>query len=259
MAFRWSEWRRIPEPDRDSIACEAADALARLEERNGVSESALYSMLGHKGDLMFLHYRSSVDELNAAELLLARLRLWDYLQPITSYISVVELGLYESSVQTYESLAARGIEPFSPEWDKEIAQVIERQREAMKPRLYPEIPPTRYLCFYPMNRRRGEEKNWYTLPIEERRRQMRDHGAIGRRYGADVKQIITGSIGFDDWEWGVDLFADDPLVFKRLIYEMRFDEASANYADFGQFFIGVHCPAAKLPNLLQGELPHKLD
>ena len=107
-------------------------------------------------------------------------------------------------------------------------------------------PKHRYLSFYPMDRRRGEAKNWYTLPIEERARQMNEHGLVGRRYAGEVRQIITGSIGFDDWEWGVDLFADDPLVFKKLIYEMRFDEVSAVYALFGQFYLGVRCPAAGL-------------
>jgi hydrogen peroxide-dependent heme synthase len=121
--------------------------------------------------------------------------------------------------------------------------------------LYPEIPSHRYGCFYPMDRRRGEDKNWYTLPIEERARQMGEHGLVGRRYAGDVRQIITGSIGFDDWEWGVDLFADDPLVFKKLIYEMRFDEVSAVYALFGQFYVGVRVAAASLEKLLNGELP----
>src|SRR5437667_6714495 len=106
-----------------------------------------------------------------------------------------------------------------------------------------------------MDRRRGEEKNWYTLPIEERQRQMNEHGKVGRRYYGKVQQIITGSIGFDDWEWGVDLFADDPLVFKKLIYEMRFDEVSAVYAPFGPFYVGVRCPAALLEAALVGKLP----
>jgi peroxiredoxin len=93
------------------------------------------------------------------------------------------------------------------------------------------------------------------LPLEERARQMNEHGLVGRRYAGQVKQIITGSIGFDDWEWGVDLFADDPLVFKKLIYEMRFDHVSAVYALFGQFYVGVRCAAAALEKLLSGELP----
>ena len=93
----------------------------------------------------------------------------------------------------------------------------------MAPRLDPPVPPHKYLCFYPMDKKRGEDRNWYTVPIDKRRDMMREHGMIGRRYTGRVKQIILGSIGFDDWEWGVDLFADDPLVFKQLIYEMRFD------------------------------------
>ncbi len=119
----------------------------------------------------------------------------------------------------------------------------------MAPRLWPEIPPAKYLCFYPMDRKRGEVKNWYTLPIEERNRQMQEHGEAGRRYMGVVKQIITGSIGFDDWEWGVDLFAEDPLVFKKLIYEMRFDQVSAEYALFGPFYVGIRTPANEVGKL----------
>ena len=88
------------------------------------------------------------------------------------------------------------------------------------------------------------------LPIEERQRQMHEHGLVGRRYAGDVKQIITGSVGFDDWEWGVDLFAEDPLVFKKLIYEMRFDEVSAVYALFGTFYVGVRASFETLAELL---------
>jgi chlorite dismutase len=169
----------------------------------------------------------------------------------------VELGLYESSAKTYASLAERGVQPHTEEWNAGIQEVLARQREAMHPRLYPEMPPHRYLCFYPMDRRRGEDKNWYQLPMAERQRQMHEHGTIGRRYSGEVKQIISGSIGFDDWEWGVDLFADDPLVFKRLIYEMRFDEVSAVYALFGSFYVGVRCPAAELEQLLEGQAPSR--
>ena len=241
MRFRRTAWRALPENARREIANEAAQVLARMEavsDKKTDGQSALFSLLGHKGDLMLVHFRQSFDQLNQAELDLARLRLNDFLEPTTSYLSVIELGLYESTLKTYRALADHGIEPHSEEWKKAIAETIARQKEAMKPRLFPAMPPNRYLCFYPMDRRRGEDKNWYTLPMEERQRQMQDHGAIGRRYAGAVKQIISGSIGFDDWEWGVDLFAEDPLVFKRLIYEMRFDEVSAVYALFGTFYVG---------------------
>ena len=252
MRIRWSAWRKLTAEQKRSIAAEAASVLEPLEKSG---ESAVYSMLGHKGDLMFAHFRESFDALNAAELRLQNLQLAEYLEPATSYVSVVELGLYDSTVKLYASLVERGVEPNSPEWNKETEEVMNRQKQAMASRLFPKIPAARYICFYPMDRRRGEDKNWYMLPIEERQRQMEEHGQVGRRYAGRVQQIITGSIGFDDWEWGVDLFAPDPLVFKRLIYEMRFDQVSAEYALFGTFFVGIRVPAAQLGNLLSGELP----
>jgi chlorite dismutase len=202
---------------------------------------------------MFVHFRSSFDELNQAEMQISQLRLNDYLEPAASYLSMIELGLYESSVKTYRDLAEQGLEAHSDEWKQALGEVLARQKEAMRPRLFPEIPKAKYVCFYPMDRRRGEDKNWYTLPIEERARQMHEHGLVGRRYAGEVRQIISGSIGFDDWEWGVDLFADDPLVFKKLIYEMRFDEVSAVYALFGTFYVGIRCSWCELGKLLNGE------
>ncbi len=252
MRIRWSAWRKQSRDNREAVISEAAQALAPLEQ---AGESALYSLLGHKGDLLILHFRDSFDALNAAELRLQNLGLAEYLEPTTSYLSVIELGLYESTVKLYTSLVERGIEPNSPEWNQEREEVIARQKQAMAARLFPKIPNARYLCFYPMDRRRGEDKNWYMLPIEERQRQMDEHGLIGRHYSGKVQQIITGSIGFDDWEWGVDLFAQDPLVFKKLIYEMRFDQVSAEYALFGAFYFGIRCPVAQLGKLLGGEPP----
>ena len=252
--FRWQAWRPLRPTQKAEIADEAAQVLKGWEESTS-GQSALFSMLGHKGDLMLVHFRESFDELNRAEMQLSHLRLSDYLEPATSYLSVIELGLYESTLKTYRELADRGLEPHSEEWNRAIQETLSRQREAMRPRLFPDIPKNRYICFYPMDRRRGEDKNWYTLPIEERARQMNEHGLVGRRYAGEVRQIITGSIGFDDWEWGVDLFADDPLVFKKLIYEMRFDEVSAVYALFGTFYIGVRCSWCNLGNLLNGEVP----
>jgi len=246
---RWTAWKSLAAGERSEIAQEAAGVLGEME-RNTTGHSALFSLLGHKGDLILVHFRRSFDELNQVEHRLARLRLWDFLEPTSSYLSVIELGLYDSSLKTYNSLASRGIEPHSPEWNAAIEEVLARQREAMAPRLFPDMPGHKYLCFYPMDRKRGEDKNWYQLPMAERQRQMHEHGMIGRRYAGDVKQIISGSIGFDDWEWGVDLFADDPLVFKKLIYEMRFDEVSAVYALFGAFYVGIRRPAAELAQWL---------
>ena len=212
-------------------------------------------MLGHKGDLMLVHFGDSFDDLNQAELTIDRTTLRDYLEPVHSYLSIIELSLYDSSVKLFRQLTDRGVAPLSEEWNQAVQETIDRQKSAMHVRLFPRIPDTRYLCFYPMDRRRGEGKNWYLLPIEERQRQMEEHGMVGRRYAGKVQQIITGSIGFDDWEWGVDLFSADPLVFKKLIYEMGFDQVSAEYALFGQFFLGLRCPLDKLGDWVNGTLP----
>ncbi len=259
--FDWAKWRSHAEgpfadAERKKVADEFVSVLRKLE-RTGVDgrvQTALFSQLGHKGDLILVHFRDSLEALNQIELDLAQTSLFDFLEQRHSYVSVVELGLYESTRKTYEAASAKGSEAHSPEWDAEIAESLKRSAEAMKPRLWPAVPEAKYLCFYPMDRKRGEQVNWYTVPFAERQRMMHEHGLIGRRYGVHVKQIITGSIGMDDWEWGVDLFADDPVVFKKLIYEMRFDEVSAVYALFGQFFIGVRLPVEKLSRWLEGRL-----
>ena len=254
LRMRWPAWRALPAAERAAIAQEAAAALGAME-KHAPGQSALYSLIGHKGDLMLIHFRNTFADLNQVELQLANLRLSDYLEPTTSYLSIIELGLYESTMKIYKELTDQGIEPHSDQWKAEIECKLNRHKEAMQPRLFPDVPPHRYACFYPMDRRRGEDKNWYTLPLEERARQMNEHGLVGRRYAGEVKQIISGSIGFDDWEWGVDLFADQPLVFKKLIYEMRFDQVSAVYALFGHFYVGLRVPAVQLEKLLAGELP----
>jgi len=244
--IRHAAWRVLSENAKKDALKEYTTALSAMPG------SAAYAMLGHKAELMLVHFRNSFDELQTAQTSIRNLALADYLELTTSYVSVIELGLYESSVKTYRDLIERGLKPDSDEWKTALQDVIARQKEAMKTRLYPEMPPGKYICFYPMDRRRGEDKNWYMLPIEERQRQMHEHGLIGRKYAGEVKQIITGSIGFDDWEWGVDLFADDPLVFKKLIYEMRFDEVSALYALFGQFYVGLRCKPEETGTMIFG-------
>jgi hydrogen peroxide-dependent heme synthase len=256
--FDWGAWRRLDAAGRNRATTEATALLEPMERGTGgerPSQSAVYAQLGHKGDLMLVHFRDSVEHLAAVERDLARTELGSFLQPAHSYLSIVELGLYESSVKTYPVLAQEGVEPFSEHWDKRIQEVVERAAGAMSVRLFPAIPETKYLCFYPMDKRRGERVNWYTASMADRARMMHEHGLIGRRFAGSVRQIISGSIGLDDWEWGVDLFADDPSVFKRLIYEMRFDEASALYGLFGAFYVGVRVPVAQVGAWLSVETP----
>jgi peroxiredoxin len=254
--FDWKAWRGCVDAERRKIVSDAVVTLHNLERSvsGAPPRTALYSQLGHKGDLMMIHFRESLEALNQVELAMAQTAFYDFLDLRHSYVSVVELGLYESSRKTYEAASAKGFEQHSTEWNAEVAASLQRASSAMTPRLYPAIPDAKYLCFYPMDRKRDEQVNWYTVPFAERQRMMDLHGLIGRRYGDRVKQIITGSIGMDDWEWGVSLFGEDPVAFKKLIYEMRFDEVSALYALFGQFFIGVRLPLEKLGGWLEGKL-----
>lgn len=254
--FDWKGWKTVTQSERTKIVAETLATLKKLErEQDGAPvRSAIYSQLGHKGDLMMVHFRKNFEELNQVELDLAQTPLYDYLTLSHSYVSVVELGLYESSRKTWEAAAAKGLEPHTPAFDAEVKSSLERGLAAMAPRLYPAIPEAKYLCFYPMDRKRGEDKNWYSVPFSDRQRMMHEHGMIGRRYAEVVKQIITGSIGLDDWEWGVTLFAEDPVVFKKIIYEMRFDEVSAVYGLFGQFFLALRLELDKLASWSEGKL-----
>jgi len=236
---------------REGILRQAIEAISSMERRED-GASAVFSMLGHKGDLLALHFRRSLDELERAQASVATLELSDFLEPAGSDVSMVEIGLYEATVALNSRLTAAGLRPHSTEWKRAVDEDLAAQREKLTSRLWPEIPKRRYLSFYPMNKRRDGADNWYQLPIEERRRLMHEHGMIGRRYAGQVTQIISGSVGFDDWEWGVDLFGDDPLVFKKLVYEMRFDESSARYAEFGPFVVALRVEPADLGRIIFG-------
>jgi chlorite dismutase len=228
--INWSSWKYVSEDERNR----ALDELrAFLDEWHQIEESrhgssVLYSVVGHKADLVFMHLRESLDELNALETSFNKTSFAEHTLPAYSYVSVVELSSY---------IGKPGVNPLE---DPDIVA-----------RLKPVLPKSDHICFYPMNKRREGNDNWYMLSMEERRNMMRSHGMIGRNYAGKVKQIITGSVGFDDWEWGVTLFADDPLQFKKLVYEMRFDEVSARYGEFGEFFVGNRLDIAKLEDMLR--------
>src|SRR5215467_471943 len=136
--LRWAAWRALPVSEKSAIAQEASETLAAMEQHSP-GQSALYSLIGHKGDLMLIHFRNSFVDLNQSELQLANLRLSDYLEPTSSYLSIIELGLYESTLKIYKELIDQGIEPHSDQWKSEIENTLARHKEAMRPRLYPEI------------------------------------------------------------------------------------------------------------------------
>lgn len=226
----WTAWKALSPEARAQAEDELYTLLHewRAVEDNKQGSTAFYQVVGQKADFVFMHLRETLEELSALETAFNKSAFARYTIPAYSYVSVVELSNYMSKP---------GVDPMQ---DPEVVA-----------RLKPTLPKTNHICFYPMNKRRSGSDNWYMLSMEDRRAMMRSHGMIGRSYAGRVKQIITGSVGFDDWEWGVTLFADDALTFKKLVYEMRFDEVSARYGDFGAFYVGNLLDQPKCQALLR--------
>jgi hydrogen peroxide-dependent heme synthase len=250
----WSRLNRA-QHDRQQLADQAVAVLSATAQTPADGATSLVQLLGHKGDLMLIVFRRSFDELGRTELAFAQTALHEFLVPTTSYVSIVELGMYDMTAKIHRQLGEQGLAQGTDAYDRAFDEEMGRQRQRVAGRLFTAVPAARHVCFYPMDKRRGETLNWYTEAFERRAEMMLEHGKVGREYAGKVTQIISGSIGLDDWEWGVDLFADDPLTFKKLIYEMRFDEASAKFAEFGPFYVGLQFSPRHLSAFLSGELP----
>lgn len=210
-----------------------------------VGWSCFVRLIGSTSDLMVIHFRESLDAIGAAQDALSKTEFGKTLQPVYAFLSVTEAGLYHITAELARSAEARGGKVGDAEYAQALASrsTAERESQQVKRRLYPELPEKMpYVCFYPMSKRRDASQNWYTLPLDERSRLMQAHGLTGRRYSGKVQQVISGAIGLDAWEWGVTLFAQDPLEFKKLVTDMRFDEVSAKYAEFGDFYVGRIIP-----------------
>ena len=235
----WDAWRDAPTRRRERAIAEGVeylDAAERVTDADaGASVTA--TILGHEADLCFVHLRPTLADLDVLERRFERTELAAVTERADSYVSVTEASGYTGATDYFDP---------EGEADPGIRSYIES-------RLYPEIPDAEYLSFYPMDKRRDPEYNWYDLPFEERSAYMEGHGEIGRSYAGRVSQIITSSVGFDDHEWGVTLFADDPVDIKDLVYEMRFDPSSSRFAEFGRFYVGRRIPPANLGAVLDGE------
>ncbi|WP_042165321.1 hydrogen peroxide-dependent heme synthase [Paenibacillus gorillae] len=226
----WTAWRNASEAERSRALDELHTFLNQWAEVDADKKGsvAVYSIVGQKADFVFMHLRETLEELNDVEIAFNKTLFAEFTVPTYSYVSVVELSNYVNQP---------GADPL--------------QNPEIIARLKPSLPKANHICFYPMNKRRDGNDNWYMLSMDERRTMMRSHGMIGRKYAGKVKQIISGSVGFDNWEWGVTLFADDALQFKKLVYEMRFDEVSARYGDFGDFYVGNLLTADKFSAMLK--------
>jgi hydrogen peroxide-dependent heme synthase len=237
FAVDWVALRGLPGAERAELAGEAAALLESVAAPQEDGWSGAFQLVGGGADVMFVHFRPTLDDLAAVELRLRRSGLGALLRLEYDYTSVTEAGLYHATAEV-----AKQAQPGSKEFQRLLEEeaAAERASPHVHTRLYPRVPEgMRYVSFYPMTKRRVHPDNWYALPVDERNRLMREHGLTGRRYAGRVFQVITGSTGLDDWEWGVTLFAHDPLEFKRIVTEMRYDEASTRYGEFGEFFTGI--------------------
>lgn len=225
----WTLWNSVTTEERLQAEEELYAFLNEWRDVEAQKKGSLaaYSIVGHKADFVFMHLRETLEELNELETAFNKSSFARFTIQTFSYVSIVELSSYMAKPDT------------DPMQDPEILA-----------RLKPTLPQTKHICFYPMNKKREGNDNWYMLPMEQRRAMMRSHSMIGRSYAGRVRQIITGSVGFDDWEWGVTLFADDALTFKKLVYEMRFDEVSARFGEFGEFYIGNLIDQSKFKAML---------
>lgn len=226
--FDWTKWKKASEFERIQAMNEFKTLLKRwkLIEEDGNGSHSMYTIVGQKADFLLMLLRPSMKEIHEVEIEFMKTKFADFTLPAYSFVSVIEKS-------SYSDLAA---DPFSD--------------PIMRAKLFPVIPKTEYICFYPMSKLRGEKTNWYMLPKEERKKLMFEHIDTGRPYSEKVKRIITGSVGFDDYEWGVSLFSEDALQFKKLIYETRFDEVSAVYGIFGSFYIGQLLPVERIGHFL---------
>jgi len=203
---------------------------------------------------MAVHFAPTLDAIGDLEAAIKSSPAMSCLEMTYSFLSVTEAGLYHLTAQLARETAERGGTVGDETYVDELAKRVDKERGSahVQRRLYPALPEGMpYVCFYPMSKRRVPEQNWYAQSLDERSRLMQAHGRTGRRYAGRVLQIITGSIGFETWEWGVTLFTGDPLEFKKLVTDMRFDEVSANYADFGNFYVGKLMPEADLGALVE--------
>jgi chlorite dismutase len=230
LHYRVDRARAEQEPGAAKRIVDAVESL-----RADGHQALVYAVLGHKADLGVMALGPDLARLQAFQQEL----LTGPLVPESSFVSLTELSEYSMTeddererLRTDEGLGDEEIEARMGPWRERIAHYREQ-------RIHPQLPQKQVLCFYPMSKRRDGADNWYALPFAERKRLMMGHAKVGRTYAGRVLQLITGSVGLDDWEWGVTLLADDPAALKEIVNEMRFDEASARYAEFGPFVTGL--------------------
>ncbi|HTE70295.1 MAG TPA: chlorite dismutase family protein [Actinomycetes bacterium] len=228
-------------PDPAQAGKELVAALDSFAAAGPDHQVLCASILGLKADLGVM---AIGPDLARHESLARSLRAVSPLEPAYSFLSLTEVSEY---METQEDIRARLLEQGAEDLEGRVAKATERLAGQREDRLHPRLPRRAVLAFYPMSKARDPGANWYRLPFERRRELMHGHGKVGRRYTGRVLQLVTGSTGLDDFEWGVTLLADDLSAIKEVVYDMRFDEVTASYGRFGPFLVGLTCDPADLP------------
>jgi len=227
----WHAWRQATNDERTNALTEFQLLLTSWEqvEQDKQGSHVLHQVIGHKADFMLMLLRPTIEDLIEMKNAINKSAMGEFLIQTHSNFSVIELSKYRPEKD--------GIDPETlPE---------------TQARLKPILPKWKYISFYPMSRKRDGDDNWYTLEKSARGKLLYEHSLTGRKYAGKVQQYISGSVGFDKWEWGVTLFAHDVLQLKKIVYEMRFDKATSRYGEFDDFYIGVHLPTNDIPRVFK--------
>ena len=244
------QWQLFNREEQNVAKTNLTQIIQEIRAMDSTQLLAL-SVVSPKADLGFMLITPDLHDANKIEKQLSLSLGADVLSPVYSYLSLTEESEYITTEEEYTETLDTETKRDPAKLEQAFATFRDRIKHYRQERVYPMLPDWPVVCFYNMNKRRGEQRNWYALPFDERRKLMKGHATVGRQYAGKVKQLITGSTGLDDAEWGVTLFARDTFQIKAIVYEMRFDPVSAEYADFGEFFIGIQLPLDELFRRLQ--------
>lgn len=229
---------------------QALENLRRLCEANNAPSNprlATYVNIGGKSDLAFIIYAAEIGQLSAIHRSLEACFPVGTLETVYSFLSVTELPEYVTTEEDLiRGLKQEGLQEGTDAYNQKLEAGKKRQAEYEHYRLNPEMPDWELMAFYPMSKRRSGNDNWYMLDFEARKKLMLGHARVGRKYGGRISQLITGATGIDDWEWGVTLMAHQTDALKEIVYEMRFDEVSARYGEFGPFYVNMRLQPADI-------------
>ena len=250
--IEFAQWQVLSREEQNAAKTNLASLVQEVRAIESTQLLTL-SMVTPKADMGFMLLTPDLQIANKIDKQLALSLGPDVLTPVYSYLSLTEESEYITTEDEYAETLVKeqNIKPDSEQFAEAMNSFRERMKKYRQERVYPTLPDWPVVCFYNMSKRRGEQRNWYALSYGERRNLMKGHVAVGRKFAGKVKQLITGSTGLDDAEWGVTLFARDTFQIKAIVYQMRFDPVSAEYADFGEFYIGIQLPLDELFRRLQ--------